>query len=402
MLIAQIKRIHKLTPIEPGSSDDLNTDSENQESLHFSTGEKRSDRAEKGKAIVDIKLIGGKNVSTGEDIWIISTSPIKAKLLQVEKSFPGEQKFELYFDQTFIKGFEYTIKHFLFEGGGLIGLSAEEMTKLDDIEIQEQVFNHLADITLNTKKDEIKGLALPCFILKAFEHGDMEKSHFVGLPKLEQGTELPKNAQDTPLLHLASIKFNDIKSVFTKYAANNILPNLTFYLDIENTENGWPEMPDHYKVLNYSDQIEIDANQNSEPAFGMVFKETLDIPRYDHSALQVLNLTAEEKGRYAMLEATFKALVRPQEGENNKLFGYPDNVQHCVAYEAERIKSAREYTDDIYKDAVEWQLLLQVSPYAHWFKFFDKFGDGAIYYMIQKDDLQKGNFENIQVVVQNT
>jgi uncharacterized protein YwqG len=34
--------------------------------------------------------------------------------------------------------------------------------------------------------------------------------------------------------------------------------------------------------------------------------------------------------------------------------------------------------------------------------FFEIFGDGTIYFMIKKEDLAKGNFDAVQVVVQNT
>lgn len=86
----------------------------------------------------------------------------------------------------------------------------------------------------------------------------------------------------------------------------------------------------------------------------------------------------------------------------NKLFGYPESIQNCVSYEAERIHNNRDYGDDILKDAGSWHLLLQISPYCKAFDFFKDFGDATIYFMIHDNDLKNGNFDNCQVVCQST
>ena len=77
-------------------------------------------------------------------------------------------------------------------------------------------------------------------------------------------------------------------------------------------------------------------------------------------------------------------------------------MQGCVSQEAEALHLNLPYGAAAPEDSADWQLLLQVSPYAKRLPFFDAFGDGTIYFMIRKEDLAVGKFDRVQVVVQGS
>lgn len=300
MIVAKIKGIGRLTPIEPGSPADLKLEAG--EIRIMSLGDGSPGRAEKGKAIVQVKLLSGdwEGIDT---LLVVGESPLYAKLLSASKTLLGGTKLDLYFDQVFMDGFTHTIRDYIFRGGGLIGFTRAELESLQDVETQRLLLKNLIDLFFTSKKEQIAA-----------------------------------------------------------------------------------------------------SEEMTDPEHAIIFEPGLDLPREDHAVIRTLQFSDDEAEQYEALYATFKSILLPRwEFESyNKIFGYPDNVQSCVAFEAERLKEGLEYSEDIYDAAVEWQLLLQVAPYCRKFNFIDTFGDGQIYFMIRRRDLASGNFSNVQLVVQST
>lgn len=358
---------------------------------------------ELGSIEIDVKIVEGSFDGIG-DILLIEDEPQKAKLIKWEKKLLGGYRITIEFDAIFGHGLEYSTQELIKKGGGIIGFSESDKVSLKNLEGQKKLLQLLLQLMLPKKRNQIENLAIPCLLLKPNDHNDPNSSHFVGTPKIEAGTAVPETSDHIPLMHLATLNLEEFQELIDY---PDLKKYLTFFINVKNTENGWPEPQDKFRVFNtntVSNITEVKEISDSEKENNFDVQLYLDIPKYDHCILKTLNLSEEEEYEYEALEACYKSILSSDfEGkEMNKFLGYPDSVQGCVAYEAERLSSNRGYSDEIYKDAVNWKLLLQVSPYCKWFKFFDEFGDGSIYFMIRKDDLMNGNFENTQVVVQNT
>lgn len=396
MLITKIKKIRHLQPILPGSAEDLFPDAPM--SVNFFGATTEGVPAEKGRALVEVTAPG--TILDGiEDVLLTGFSPMPVKLLRLSETKPGVFEAELYFYQLFAAGFITGVGMVLEPGGVLIGFTPDEQSRLHDYDLQKVLFEQLAEVMMRSGKEKIKSLPLPCYWLKVQESGSAAASHFVGTPKTGLGEKVPYYL-NRALYHVATLNTADFQT------PELVRSKLSFYIDISDTENGWPETADRFKVFHY-DQGTTQENPFAEELIesekAIVFEKRLDLPGWNHSVLHQLKLTDRQQEEYEALLEVFRVITGVDDNaEYNKLFGYPDNVQDCVAYEAERIKEGLDYSDKIYKTAVNWQLLLQISPYCYPFHFFETFGDGTIYFMIKKEDLAKGNFDAVQVVVQNT
>ncbi|MCB9317044.1 MAG: DUF1963 domain-containing protein [Lewinellaceae bacterium] len=361
------------------------------------------DNAETGTIELKVELMQG-DFDGITDILFVGSDQSAAKLLGHKKGLLGGYTIEIAFDVVFGHGLRYTTEDLFVKGVGIIGLSKKDKNALKTFEGQKNLLRLLLELILPSKQEEMLRLATPSFLLIPNDGHNENQSHFVGMPKGPLHTSVPKTAGNAALLHLATLHLSGFERL-PELAHLKAL--LSFYIKATDTENGWPETPDTYRVLNYEKGATLVANDagNYESASNFNCIPFLDLPRYDHSVLQLLNLSDDEQEQYDALESTYKNVVLQDvelPEERNKFLGYPDNVQGCVAYEAERIKNNREYSDGIYIDAADWRLILQISPYCKWFSFFDGFGDGTIYFMIRKKDLAVGNFDAVQVVVQNT
>ncbi|MFM9946909.1 MAG: DUF1963 domain-containing protein [Saprospiraceae bacterium] len=361
------------------------------------------DNPEQGNIELDVTLIEG-SFEEIEEILFIDEDPQQAKLISWKKKLFGGYRIEVAFDAIFAHGLKYTTKEFIRRGGGIIGFRENDKAFLKTLEGQKQLLQLLLTLLLANRKSQIEKLAIPALLLKPNDHHREDASHFVGLPKVEPGTEIPATSNHIPLLHLATFDLDEFKDLIDCRDLNQYL---TFFINIKDTENGWPEQKDEFKILNTNSISNISGiNKPIQPEEAQNFdiQAFLDIPGYDHSVLNTLNLSEEESYQYETLVAIYKRILSPDSEYQaiNKFLGYPDSIQNCVAYEAERISSNRDYSDEIYKDATNWKLLLQVSPYCKWFSFFDEFGDSSIYFMIRNEDLMNRNFEAAQLVVQST
>ncbi|MCB0649823.1 MAG: DUF1963 domain-containing protein [Saprospiraceae bacterium] len=395
MILLEIQNIQKFKPTK-WASKDLSGLSEGQTYVRFVGN--HPNNPEYGSVVLSTKILEGSFDKINR-VLFIGDEAQEGRLLNWKKQIFGGYKIEIKLDAIFRHRLKYSAQNFIQKRGAIVGLSEHEKDSLNSINGQKKLLSLLAAYIIPVKKNEILKFARPGYLCIPNDDTDESVSHFLGSPK-HGATEIT-NEKGYKFLHLATMKLNDFPKDGTTEKLNNVL---SFYLRTQETEKGWPERKNDFKIFN-------DANvkhpiNSSEPGNANNFDiiNLLDLPRYDHSLLHVLNFSEEERNRYDVLRSVYMQLLLGDKTDHevNKLFGFPDSVQNCVSYEAERVFNQRDYSDDIYKDAVNWTLLLQVSPYCKWFGFFDEFGDGSIYYMIKHEDLENGNFENCQVIVQNT
>lgn len=403
MFITQITSVKSLQPILPGSEGDLKID-KGEFTIFPHPKPKKPKEHSKGRALVSIKVINGE-IEEDQDLFLVYSGSFKTKVLGFKKKLLGGYLLDLYFDQIFGHGFENFMAIYLKPGAGLVGLSKKEEAQKNSYQGQFDYFIQLADVILTTKKYELKKLAKPFLNIGIGGHCDGQKSHFLGAAKLGEHQELPVNPNGIPLFHLATINSEDLTQLFEGGLPKAVLPFLSFYIDIEGTENGWPEAKGRFKVFNYAQKRTIIvSNEFIEKEREMLFSNELSLPSFDASVLLNLNLDDQQQAEFEALETAFEALVDRPDCERNQVWGHAGQVQGCVCYFAEMQFSGRGYSDENKEKAENWQLLLQISPYAPGsdFEFFKKFGDGTIYFVIQKKDFEAGNFDEVQVVVQNT
>ena len=406
MQFAKIKKIKNITPIEPGSANDLHVKGEAESSFLFDSSSEYPEKEEKGKFTLEVKLPTNAEIPAFSHVMIFGDSTFFAKVINWLKTSPVTLEIELFVDVIFVNGFERSLQFLTTDTNGVILFAENELRELNTYAAQKAIFDQLADIMLSPKTAEkIKALTQPCFVLTVSGENTKDRSHFVGNPKTPKGQPVPVSPTYGPQFHLATLKTEQFASHLATLYGISLKQNISFFIRIEDTENGWPERATEFTVLHYDEQSEHSPSAHfHEPEFEMVFREKLDAPDSQDSVIHVLKLSDKQEQQYEALLETLHSITEPDGflTENSKLFGYPCSVQHCVAYEADRMSTDQEYSDEHYVGALDWQLLLQVSPYAHPFKFFEQFGDGSIYFMIRKKDLLAGNFGKVQVVVQNT
>lgn len=395
MILLEIKSIKQVKPIKCESKDL----SEPKEYQRFATMMgSHPNNPEYGSIILSTRIVSGEFDDIEEVLFIGDDSQI-GKLINYKKQLLGGHIVEIQFDTIFVHGLKYSTNSFIQTGGALIGLTSSEKESLTSIETQRKLLKVLAQFIIPSRKELILNFAKVGFLCSPNDENDSNGSHYIGKPKHNKSEITDGNGNE--LFHLATFNKEEFQSYQTDV---NVIQNLSFYLKISDTENGWPEDKNDFKILPIKNGT---INQNIgkyEKAINFDIKPILDLPGYDHSLLNHYNFSDEERERYDALRSVYGQFVWEEESEEelNKFLGYPDNIQNCVSYEAERIFNKRDYSDQMDKDAINWHLLLQVSPYCKWFKFFDKFGDGSIFFMIRKDDLEANNFTNCQLVVQNT
>lgn len=358
--------------------------------------------AEQGSVIIDVSVLEG-SLEDITDILFIQGDSYHARLIGYKKKIFGGYRIEVQFDTVFKHGLKYMTEYFISRDHGIVGLTPGDAKALHSISGQRELLEKLTRLILPGKFKEIVNLAIPALSLISNTLNDPGKSHFVGLPKLPAGTGIPTTIDNQELFHLLTLRADEIPQ---EVGRKGIDGYLSFYLDVMHSVERWPDRDGDFKVFNYSHgdtgRYTHELPLESEINFDMHM--LLGIPRSDHSASQCLHLDEEQEAAYEALYDVYKKLLPGDEyqEEQSRLFGYPDSIQNCASFEAERLKSGKDYPEVSFEDAKRWKLLLQISPYSGTFRFFEDFGDGTIYFMIREDDLAAGNFNDIQVVVQNT
>jgi len=356
---------------------------------------------EYGSVEISVGIMEG-NFNGITELLFINEDETKCALTRWKKGYFGNYIIEIAFNTVFGHGLKYSTQNLILQGGAIIGLSDEDKKRLDDFSGQRELLSMLTKYVIPTKRKEILHFAKPSLLCVPNDGSDENCSHFLGRPKHHPDAYSTPEGTN-PLFPLATILADDIKELIPDVHIDKFL---SFYLRINDTHKKWPTKRDDFKVYNHNDVHDSDSTNQTyfEAASNYKTKRWLDLPDWNHSILHFLKFSEDEKQRYNALSTVYKQLVLKgfYSGEVNKLLGYPDTIQNCVAYEAEIAFNLRAYSDAIYTDAVNWLLLLQISPYCKKFKFFDEFGDGTIYFMIKEADLRNGNFEHCQVIVQNT
>lgn len=403
-MIVSITQITGIVPVEPGSRDDLNL-SENQVmiALLIPDDVDQSGKNEKGKITILAELLSGSPEGVVE-VVPITDEPMVATLLRATTLDSGMLELELYFDQIFVTGFETSVLTLLSAGAGLVGLSEMDKMVIDNLDFQRQVFDNLVDVIFDSHKDEIKALPLPCLLMDVVEMNSTSKSCYFSQASIPEAACIGLTVNNEHMMHVATICKSEIAGLLPAEIID-FMPAayLSFYLEKGGREEPSEAFGNRAQIVLHN-EVEWKSKQEKSAGSGIVFRKMLDLPQWDHSVLFNFQFSPIEDRQYEALEKTFKKLIHigNNNRELNKLFGYSDNIQSCVAYWAEVQFSQREPSDEIYKDAADWQLLLQLSPYKHWFPIFDVIGDASLYFMIRKKDWLEGNFTHVQVIFQNT
>ncbi len=399
MVLLEIKKPVKFNPIKWGASD-LYGLREGQS--YVSYGVDHLNNPEHGSVEISVNDVRGELLNISDLIFVLDEA-VRGKLIGWKKNILGNLIIDVQFESVFGSGLKYSAQNFILKGGVIIGFSEDEKKLLKDIKGQRELLLLLVDFIIPNRSTEILKFARPALICIPNEDRNEKSSHFLGKPKHDLDDKVD-GIKEASLFHLATILLDEFdEELLTSYKICN---QLSFYLRIDNSRNGWPEEIGEHKVLNdkgtnqsanvFENYFEIASNFDS--------KVILDIPWPDDTVIYKLDLSKDEEQRYEALKSVYMNLILPDLSDMgvNKVFGYPDSVQQCVSYEAERISKKMEYGDDVFNKADDWLLLLQVSADCKSFDFFDDFGHSTIYFMIQKADLVKGNFDNCQVIVQNT
>ncbi len=356
---------------------------------------------EEGTAVIKARLLGG-DMKGVDELVILGNDTMKASVVSWKKDWLGKYTIELDFNTLFNNGLEYSLRDMMGKGSGIIGFTAQDKKSLRSFTGQRELLALLLDRILPSRKQEILDLAIPALRLKFFEGDKKANSYFVGYPKGDEGETVPVTDEGIPLFHLASLDVEELPEVMSEYPVKKYL---SFYIKVLESDEGWPEKSDEFKVMNHSSQTELEVPDHTEIDEAVRFgtEPLLDIPQPDHVCLQAANFTDEETEQYYMLNESYRSLIDGIEGYGwSKLLGYPDSVQNCVAHDAELFRSNHDLSDAVLRRAVQWKLLLQIVPNEEKMSFFRQFGDGTIYYLIKEDALKKGDFSDVQVVVQNT
>ncbi len=395
MLLLQIRSIEEFKPIkwEGKNMFDLKPGEE-----FFRFPGEHPNNPESGHVVMSVDKISGE-FDRVDQVLLIEDQLYKGRINTHQNIEDEGYKVELKFDIIFGCGLEYSLDGALKIGSVLLGLTRTEKRSLSSLKTKQSLLSALADLIIPDKKELILGFAKPGYLCIPNKKSNSEKSHYVGAPKHSVSEILDNNSH--PLFHLATLNLSEFSQ---KPIEIKEIPNLSFYLKIQDTVNGWPESKGDFRVLQDHDKKSIHPVGGFDTPVNFKIKPILDLPDYDHSIIKYHKFTEEDSSRYDSLRSLFRELTMEQyiDEEVNKFLGYPDNVQNCVAYEAERIFNSRVHSDEISQDAIDWQLLFQVSPMCREFNFFEEFGFGTIYYMIKEEDLKSGDFSKCQLVVQST
>lgn len=386
MILLKVNHILNYYPANAAAENQI-TRAEGKKTLSFMGNHPHN--PESGKVEISVQLLQGQFDSISV-LQFVDLDPESGFLESWEKDEQDNFNILVRFDTVFLHGLKYCTQRFITNEGLILGISDGDNSSLDSIEGQHQLLSLLAGYLLPARQKEIQEFARPCIICRPNDGTDESISHFMG-PR--GGYLRDENA------------FINLATVFTADLPPSVLPGalksvLSFYL-MANAET-----PPGIIVINNDLEAETNdiSDEHYEEASNFDMKIMLDLPGDNHSLLQHLNFTDEEKEHYETLLSTYKQVLMNDsfEAEVNKISGYPDSVQNCVAFEAEMLRSGKGFGEVKYSDATEWQLLLQVSPYCKWFEVFDEIGDSTIYVMIRREDLENEMFENCQIVTQCT
>ncbi len=254
-------------------------------------------------------------------------------------------------------------------------------------------------------RPEIERVSLPSIRLKTravdargLKPGDTK---FGGAPDLPYGMAWPEH-NGWPLPFVAQINLLDV----APYDIDHIFPNegiVYFFFDVDTFFNDWDRHQTTWHVwytnspstLHCTTLPEMILEKRSYHASKVTCSLEITLPdysQYDEKASERLGLsrklTDEEEQAYYEIQAQISGTAgATRHTPIHRLLGHADTVQW-------------DMSDQLPGPATVWQLLLQVDsddvPATDW-------GDtGRIYYWIRREDLQRRDFSQVQLILQST
>lgn len=384
-------KMTKVIEINPAERKDINP----LELTGFNLKRDESDEAEVGTIKIETEIIEGPLEGLEAILFLEEDLPV-ARVISFDQISKVIVVLEIEFQAFFIDGLEFTLNERLQNMYNIIGLRSQDKLDFQSIENQKTLLAKLFEIVIPNRKELICKHAITSIHLVLNEGSDDTISHFAGRPKVQSGSELPKTKDGTELLHVATIRLSDFAQHGIKHLDEDSF--ISFYM----RGDKWPEARDDFKVLYYkngqtiqsSDSTLIDEEDNFD------LHEVLEIPGSEHGLLEYNKFNEEELEKYENLKSNFEFLIYSPDKQGNKLFGYPVNIQGCVALSAELDFTKREYSAEASLDSKDWMLLLEVWAETKKYKFFDYLGNPALYFMIRKNDFENARFDQVQLVVQ--
>lgn len=336
---------------------------------------------EQGSIRFKAQLLSGQADNSCSMVAIWALERVNGTLRSWQEEAPGTYILEVWINNIYANGLKYSLQNTIVAGGYVLGLSPADQSQWFQREGQLRLLEQLSSAFMPERSREIVALARPAVLLQDPE-------------------QFGANAtEDTTVVHIWQIepeegKMNiatlDVREFSALLPVSVPAPFLSFSID----PDAHTSTPGVRFLDNLSDQTIL-----QESVFHAFL--LMDIPKMDHSILETLELDDDELDQYETLESLYKTLIYPfvEDAEINKWMGYPDNIQHCVAMEAQNLA---QIAHGISGEASDWQLYLQISPYCKWFDFYDEFGDATLYLMMKEDDWAEQRFEHAVCVGQCT
>jgi uncharacterized protein YwqG len=399
MYIIKIKSILSIRSITPGSPEDQHPGAPVESLRMHASGTHAAAEPSKGSVTASVELLQGVLPENGRKAWFLDGNfALNCYLV----ASPGSNEAAFFFNQVFMDGFQAGMADFLIPETFVIGMSDQEWENMRYPEMQERLLQSLAFIYCPNKISPIMDLGRSAYILQPTQEENPVISHFSGSPKLGACEKIPVSRNGRQMIHLATLKMDEITSTWQDITTP-ALQYLGFYVALDELENGWTaEEEVECCVLHYQQQKEAKYKDDIDyvEAEFVTFEERLELPDSQHPVIYTLHLSDEELEQYDALRECWNEILGFANVDVSKLLGYPDSVQECVAYEAERTINQGAQPDDA--DAANWILLLQLSPYSEDLSLFEYLGDASFYFMILKKDLERGDFGAVKVILQNT
>ncbi len=244
-----------------------------------------------------------------------------------------------------------------------------------------------------------------------------EKAIAPGASKVGGHPDLPSGAmwptwKGTPLSFVAQINLPEVR----QYDAARVLPAsgmLYFFYDAKQQvfgsdpadRGGWKVMHhggDASSLSRAAAPSALPANAQFKACTVEFFTE-ITLPQRPSVYADSLKWTADEQKAYSDFMTKY-----PSPGDrtsiHNRLLGYPDEIQDDMHWQVQLashgLKSDKDpKAAELKKGTLEWQLLLQVDSDEN---AGMRWGStGMLYYWIQRQALQLGNFDNVWVVLQS-
>lgn len=351
-------------------------------------------KPESGTVELSVQLLG-QSLSKVETVYFLGLDILSGHVTRWTEKSPGIYDLVVEFQDIYTYGLDNALKNTMLPGTLLIGLTVEECASLGTIPVQKAVLELLAGYLIPTKCAEIVQFARSGLIIQPKQNGDDRL--FTVFHEEISGSDLviPENEDGIPMLPLASLNLSDLPFLLGDSGAKN---GFSFFVNA-----GEDEDDKRAGVVQNYDWLEDEETYDGE-SISWEGKLFFDIPSTEHAVVQTLHFSDDEIAQYEELFSIYKRFITGdlEDAEVNKLLGYPDSIQGCIAMEAERSSKNSEFGAVKAESAACWHLLLQVSPYCHWLNIFDEIGDATLYYMISDADWTAGDFSRVQLVAQNT